>query len=93
MSTFAVELLWLTAAAFCQDVHRLLQHSMQVKGAAYAFRKVVFLLSFASALTAEELHALAAPIRSYGGAFVKANEEPAVKSKANEARVLIQEIN
>ncbi len=93
MSTFAVTCIWLTAAGVCQDVHRLLQHSVQLKGAAYAFRKVVFLLSFASGLTEEEVNALAAPIRSYGGAFVKANEEPAVKSKASEARVLIQEIN
>ncbi len=71
----------------------MLQQSMQLKGAAYAFRKVVFLLSFASALTVEELQALAQPVRSYGAAFVKANEELPAKAKASETRALIQEIN
>ena len=51
------------------------------------------LVAIKKAKAEEEVNALAAPIRSYGGAFVKANEEPAVKSKASEARVLIQEIN
>jgi hypothetical protein len=51
----------------------------------------VFLLSFASALSAEGLQLLTAHVRSYGEAFVKANEE--VPAKPLKERVLIQEIN
>ena len=69
----------------------MLQQNSKVKGAAYAQRKVVFLLSFASTLTAESLQMLAGYVRSYGEAFLKANEE--APDKTAKARVLIQEIN
>ena len=74
-----------------QEVSRLLQQNTGIKGAAYALRKILFLLSFASALTAEELQALSGCVRIYGETFVIANEE--ARAKTTTARVLIQEIN
>ena len=72
-------------------MHRLLLQQQQLKGSAYALRKVVFLLAFASALTAEQLRLLVDSVRSYGEAFVKDNEE--APAQAPQAKVLIQEIN
>jgi hypothetical protein len=76
---------------FLQDVHRLLLLNEQLKGSAYALRKVVFLLSFSSALSDGELQGLVSSVRIYGEVFLKANEE--APAKAPQARVLIQEIN
>jgi hypothetical protein len=76
---------------FRQDVHRCLQLNRQLKGSTYALRKIVFLLSFASALTDEKLQVLVGYIRGYGEFFLQANEE--APAKAAQARVLIQEIN